>query len=194
MRWITLSLIIIMLPLQDTEWRLDKDKNNIKVYTRKLEGHPVRQFKVESNSTADLNKFDDIMRQIDQYENWMPDIELSEILEKPDENSYIYRMVINAPFPVSDRDVVAKMEISYPDEFTVRINHEGLKDYLPEDEDYVRIQSFSGYWEFKRQDDKTMINNQFISDPGGSMPTWVVNSFLASNPYNTVKKLKESVE
>ena len=38
----------------------------------------------------------------------------------------------------------------------------------------------------------TLINNQFISDPGGSMPAWVVNSFLASNPYNTVKELKEN--
>ncbi len=194
---IRLAIILIapmFLSFQENEWRLDKNKNEVKVYTREIEGFQVRQFKVESHTSASITRIDDLLRNISEYESWMPDVTSAKILEQPDENTYIYHMTINSPFPVNDRDLVTKMTFAYPTENSLRITYEGLPDYYPEQDKHVRISHFRGFWEFTETGDETVIRNQFLTDPSGSIPSWVINSFMASNPYNTVIALKKEIE
>ena len=193
----TRSLQIILLfaiLIQSEDWRLDRDQDNIKVYTRKIKGIPIRQFSVESHTSASLEEIEKLMRQMDKYASWMPDVSECESLERENDNSYIYHMIISAPFPVSDRDLVARMTISYPEPDVLHIAYENLPDHIPETKKYVRIPYFNGYWKFTREGDSTRIRNQFISDPGGSVPASLINSFIYKNPFNTVKNLKDQVE
>ena len=53
---------------------------------------------------------------------------------------------------------------------------------------------FTGHWEFEKDGEKTIISNRFLSDPGGSIPNWVTNSFISRNPFNTIKNLKAQIE
>jgi hypothetical protein len=187
-------ILIFILGFQTGDWRLDKNREGIKVYTREVDGFPIRQFSVHSHTTANLDAIESVMRDLENYISWMPDVSSCELLEKEDENTYIYHMVINAPFPVSDRDIVARMQFQRTGSDVLKINYENRATYMEEIDKAVRIPYFKGYWEFTASGDSTIIKNQFLSDPGGSVPAWVINSFISKNPYETVRNLREQVE
>ena len=191
---ITLLLISQIFLLQGDEWRLDKNKDGIKVFTREVKDFPIREFRVESSTSAPLAEIESLFRDIPSYESWMPDILEASIIEQVTPDIYIYHMAIGAPFPVSNRDLVTEMRFSYPTDNILRIDYSVLPDHIPEKDDHVRMRYFSGHWQFERTESDTRITNQFLSDPGGSIPKWVTNSFLSKNPFNTVKNLKEQVE
>ena len=191
---LTIWVIGQLFVLQGDEWRLDKDKDGIKVFTREVEDFPIREFRVESSTTADLTDIESLFRDIASYSSWMPDILDASLIEQVTPDIYIYHMAIGAPFPVSDRDLVTEMRFSFPTDKILRIEYSVLPDHIPEKDDHVRMRYFSGHWQFEQTDTGTRITNQFLSDPGGSIPKWVTNSFLSKNPFNTVKNLREQVE
>ena len=177
----------------ENRYRVEKDKNGIKVYTRKVEGFPIREFRVEAETTATLEEISALFRNIPEYPLWMPDIEETFLIEQVSPDIYIYHMIIGAPFPVTNRDLVTEMTFSQTDE-VLRIDYRILPDHIPEKDDHVRMRYFTGHWQFESIDDKTIITNRFLSDPGGSIPNWVTNSFISRNPFNTVKNLKDQLE
>ena len=187
-------ILPVLFSFQENEWRLDKDKNDIQIYTREVEGFPIRQFRVSARTSASLAAIEKLFRNISDYPSWMPDVAGSQMLEQPTGNSYLYYLQIDSPFPVQDRDLVSIMTFEYPSENVLRINYENQPESYPAQSKHTRISYFKGYWEFTRVNGRTIIKNQFLSDPGGSVPSWVVNSFMASNPYNTVVALKNQVE
>lgn len=183
-----------LISFQGDDWRLDKNKEGIKVYTREVKDFPIREFRVESSTKASLNDIENVFRDIQTYTSWMPDILDASLIEQVAPDIYIYHMAIGAPFPVSNRDLVTEMRFSYPTENILRIDYSVLPDHIPEKDNHVRMRYFSGHWQFVRKENSTHITNQFLSDPGGSIPKWVTNSFLSKNPFNTVKNLKKQVE
>lgn len=191
---IVMLIPFLMFPIQDTSWRLDKDKNDIRIYTRKVGNYSVRQFRAEASTHAPIARLDSLLRDISHYVDWMPDISTARLVKKEGPDTYIYYMTIETPALVSERDLVTRMRFSYPDENTLRIEYLHTPDEYPVQEDFVRMSYFEGFWEFTRTGSKTLIRNQFLSDPAGNLPKWVINSFIASNPYNTIESLKEEIE
>ncbi len=187
-------IFLSLINLQSEDWQLDKDRRGIRVYSREVKGFEIRQFSVSSTTGARLEDIERLMRDLDNYESWMPDVSSCNLLEMEDENTLIYRMIIDSPYPVKDRELVARMRFSRPDGTTLHISYENLPEYMAESKKLVRIPYFDGFWEFTSSGDSTLIKNQFLSDPGGSVPSWLINSFISRNPYQTVLKLKEQVE
>ncbi len=59
----------------------------------------------------------------------------------------------------------------------------------------VPISHVAGYWQFtKVEDNITDVVYQFVSDPGGNIPDWLVNSFVVQSPYHTLENLRERLE
>ena len=189
--FIIVTMLSTVLPQED--WRLDKDKDGIRVYTREVEGIPIREFRVEAETSGTLQEISSLFRDVDNYASWMPDIKEASVIERVSTDIYIYHMIIGAPFPVTDRDLVTEMTFSESDDI-LRIDFRVMPDHIPEKDDHVRMQYFTGHWKFEREGDKTKITNRFLSDPGGSIPNWVINSFISRNPYNTIKNLKARLE
>jgi hypothetical protein len=86
------------------------------------------------------------------------------------------------------------MTFTQTGENDLQITYVGLPNYHPKQEEFIRITQFEGYWKFTQSRDKTIIQNIFLTNPSGSVPSWAVNSFMASNPFNTVMALKKEIE
>ena len=66
-----------------------------------------------------------------------------------------------------------------------------LPDYIAENENMVRVRIGSGFWDLKEDDRKNVtVTYQFHGEPGGNVPSWLVNSFVVSQPYQTLLNLK----
>ncbi|WP_215226402.1 SRPBCC family protein [Echinicola shivajiensis] len=188
-------LIILFSWPQNTDWKLEKDKNGIKVFTRKLDGYPIRQFSVETQVKAQIKDLDSLFRKIKNYPNWMADIEKVDEIKQLDENTYQYYLILDSPFPSSNRDLMVEIKFLYPQKDILRLEIKDLKHLKAHQKGLVRIEDLEGFWQFEILDnDSLLIKNQFISDPGGNIPSWITNQFLIQNPFETTQSLIKQLE
>jgi len=124
---------------------------------------------------------------------WLADCVEYKMFEKiSDTKNYVY-FVQGAPWPVSDRDMIALSEASQnPETFEVSIIMKAEPDKLPLTEDNIRIPQLSAHWRIiPKSETKTEIIYEGHGDPGGSIPNWLANAVVIDTPYKTLKALNK---
>ncbi len=180
----------------DTTWTLEKNKNGIKVYTRPAEGLTIKEFKVITIIKAPVSKLLSMVRNIDSYPQWVANVKSVKMLKKVSNMEMIYYTEIQVPWPLSNRDNIIQSIISENQETkVVTVMMTGKPDFLPEYDGIVRIPNAVGYWRFvPLEDGKVEVVMQYLADPAGNIPGWIVNMFVVDGPYKTFLKMKEIAE
>ena len=101
----------------------------------------------------------------------------------------------NAPWPVKDRDAVVHNRVSQdPENRNVTIHITGVPDYIPSRKGLVRVKMIKGFWKFMPMGNGLVeVVYQVHNDPGGGLPSWLVNSVVVTQPYNTLLNMKKMV-
>jgi hypothetical protein len=192
-----ISLSILMLPALlcsgQTQWTLVKDDNGIKVYLGNTDSSKFKAVKVEALIPGTLKKFDSIIRDVNNHKKWIYSTKNSVMVKSVNANEIIYYSETSLPWPLANRDVVSDMTISTDTvsqaEHVLSKNVNGLvevKDGL------VRIPFLRTEWKVQGQNSRMLLFEYYFSvDPGGKLPSWLVNSFAAKGPYNTFLNLKK---
>ncbi|MCK5368537.1 MAG: hypothetical protein KAQ62_08285, partial [Cyclobacteriaceae bacterium] len=103
------NLLMILPNLEEGEWKLSLDKDDIIVYTRQLEASQLKEFKAESKMFGSIEKFKEIITDIDKYPVWLPDCKSANIVESTNENNIIYHLKLKVPFPFANRDITQQI-------------------------------------------------------------------------------------
>jgi hypothetical protein len=67
-------------------------------------------------------------------------------------------------------------------------------EYLPLQQGFVRVSRVKGFWQLKPYEGGVEVVYQVHSDPGGSVPAWLANSFVVDAPFNTLINLRKLAE
>ena len=68
-------------------------------------------------------------------------------------------------------------------------------NYIPDKSGIVRIEEAKGIWKFtQKENGETKVLYQFLGDPGGNIPSWIINIFIVDGPYKTLMNLKQFVK
>jgi hypothetical protein len=114
------------------------------------------------------------------------------ILKVLSDTAWIEYMTTAVPWPLDDRDVVLEFAVIRKTDDYFEANLISVPQAIPEKENYVRIEVSEGNWIFRKEDDhRVRVIHQFLSDPGGGIPRWIVNLFIVSGPFKTLLNLKE---
>lgn len=174
-----------------SEWKLEKSGNGINVYTRDTEETEIKEFKASVVISASLNDLIEALSAVDEHPDWMSDITYARTLPDNDE---IMHYNIKLPFPFKNRYVVME-SIGETNGDVHRIEMRTSDAEIEDTDNHIRIPYVKGYWQFTRIDDETTeVVYQFVSDPGGNVPDWLVNAFVVQSPYKTLTKLKKRLE
>lgn len=190
-----LLFISVQLHAQ-TEWEVSLEKDAIRVWTRKIDDSKFKEYKGEMLVKTTMSSLLAVLDDVDNQKNWMHDCTVSSRLKTISKTEGINYFVQTAPWPVTDRDIIVKYKLS-KDEKTnvVTIEMTGLKDYIPEKEDYVRVPRFKGQWVFTPLGKGIIkVVYQAHSETGGSVPASIANSASTDIPYNTLMGLKKEIE
>lgn len=181
---------------QTTEWKLAKEQNGIKVYTRHVDGFAIAELKTELTVNAPLNAVIAVITDADNYSKWIYSCTSSAILKKVSETDQYQYQVNDVPYPFSDRDIVIHFKIwQDPETKKVFTSSTGVPDYIAEKDGLVRVPTFIGGYEITAlSENEVKIMYQVRLDPGGNIPDWMVNLFIVKGPYESTKKLRERVE
>lgn len=175
-----------------TDWKLRKDKNGIRVWTRDHKEERILEYLSKITIETNLKTLIDIIQDVENYPVWTANCETASIYEVLSDSSRIEYMTTKVPWPLEDRDVVIEFVIIRNTDSYFQANLTSVPDAVPLSDDYLRVEISKGTWIFKKIDDNRIeVVNQFLSDPGGNIPKWIVNMFIVSGPYKTLENLKD---
>jgi hypothetical protein len=176
---------------------LAKSKNGIEVYLRKTPESPIKEFKVEALINTPISRVVHALAAIHEHAEWMVGVDNARQIHNPSApaDSFLY-YVIDLPFPISDRDIVMRKSSGYGNNGeTFHIALSGHADLIPVCDDYIRMLFVKGSYHLTSEaHDSTQVVYTFVSDPGGSIPNWLVNAFIVNNPYKTMRNLRNRLE
>jgi hypothetical protein len=178
------------------DWELSKEKDGISVYTRLMKDSKFKEYKAICELDATPSQLVDILFNVKDYKEWMYGVISAEILEMDGENIFYVYSEVKVPFPFDNRDQVTKSVIHRDAVTGVQMIEVFIvPDFVPENKGIVRMESGRGTWEFfPLANGQTKAVHIFGGDPGGSIPTWVVNMFLVDGPIKTLTGLRDVVE
>ena len=179
------------------EWKLVRNKKGIEVYNRKIEGNDFKEFRAEADIQANLTSIIALFTDTSVGTQWVENIDEMEEIEHFSEVHTVTKTYTKAPWPVSDREAIVENFIEQdPDALTVMITQHARPHYQPNnDKRIVRVAHLESRWILTPLDNNTThISYQVLSDPGGSIPSWLINMVAVSQPYNTLRGLSKMLD
>ena len=129
------------------------------------------------------------------YVDWQHNCEEARVVNQPDGTTLTYNRV-GSPWPVSDRDVVLRSSRKDLDGGGIRLDFQSTEDANVDVlSGVVRMPRLVGsYVLTPAAEGATRVVYTVDSDPGGSLPAWLVKQAAKDLPYRTLKNLQERVE
>ena len=177
----------------DEGWKKEKDQDGIQVYTRQVEGWGMKEMRGHGTLSARLSSLVAVINDVPATPQLNDSVTTAEIKSRESDTRYQLYSTMNAPWPVSNRDVLNQREITQDkDSLTVTITDVATKDVMPVRKGYTRIDRARQQWTLKpRSDGSVDVEIRTLSDPGGSVPSALVNATSVSLPFKLIKMLKE---
>ncbi len=176
---------------QENEWQLKKEKDGITIYTRSVENTNIKEFRASTKLNSSTETIFDIILDVENYGKWIEDVNHSEKLYQEENRIGMYYQ-LGLPWPIQDRDItLISVFEELPDNSILfqLSNSSSLKEV---DEDFIRIKEIRGRWLIKPIDKENCeVTYQFLADPEGSLPAWVINIFIVDGPFKTLQNLND---
>lgn len=173
-------------------WVYERDKKGIKIFTKKSKWGKLRDCRATMTVALSPERMLKILTDFDNYKTWMTRCRKSSVVARLSDNEFIVHMVFNGTWPVKDRDCVVRVKI-VRDARTgaITITETSEPKYIREESDAVRIQQLVSTWKLTPKNGGTEVVNEYASNPGGSIPDWLVNTQSVDNPMSTFENLQE---
>lgn len=176
-------------------WEKVKDENNITIFLRQRDDSKVKEIHAKSEIEGDLALVKMVLTDFANYPKWAYNYEQTQMLEKKNENEYIYYTVITTPWPAEDRDVVLQMHIDDREEGKLTFRTSALPNFKEQKKGIVRMPKFEAVWNYTSENNGTIKVESFIhTEPGGSLPAWLINSMLTDAPFYSISELRKIVK
>lgn len=128
------------------------------------------------------------------YVDWQHNCEEARVLPQPDGTTLTYNR-IGSPWPVSDRDVVLRSERTNRPDGSIRMEFRSTEESgFAVPSGVVRMPRLIGSYDLTPVDGQTRVVYTVDSDPGGSLPAWLVRQASKDLPYFTLKNLQARAE
>ena len=181
---------------QKSDWKLEKDQAGIQVYTRLVEGLPYKAFRALVEIDCGMERLITELKDIESFPMWYHMLSSGSRFEQVNSDEGYCYITLDMPWPVSDRDNVFHYKWEhFPEENRVFMTSTSKADYLPAKDPFIRIPYSLSTWEIlSLGPDKVQLIHEAQADPGGSIPSWLANSFVTDGPYKSLFNLRKRIE
>jgi len=192
----TLIFVLPFTAFSQNDWELKKDSEGIKVWWRAAAVSDIREIKMKMEVEASLNSIVALMADIESYTEWVYATEQTRIMEDLGNNTTYYYNVIDFPWPMDDRDLILYSTVEQDAETKViTAVYKAAPEKMEEDEDMIRVQMTDIEWIITPLDtNRASIDYRLISDPGGSIPAWLINIASDFGPFKTMQSFKKHIK
>jgi len=188
----------LMLPwfLEAQSWNLIKEKNGIKIYTRKEDGKSLKSYKGVADIKAPAEKVFALIEDVNHTDWWDKNINMIRIILYEKNKKAQYYLVYKLPWPVTDRDLCVDVTVTIDLVTGLRvITAIPLPDVITECEGKIRIKDYKQTWTVQSagKDLSHVILEGYV-DPAGSIPDWVSNMLIVDSPLQVISSIRQQLE
>lgn len=181
--------------LFDIDWELRSDKEDIQVYTGDIDGSRFKAVKANMEMEASLGELVALIRDTEACPDWAELCKLSEHVEVVSETEMSVYTLNDLPWPVSDRDAIAKILWSQnPQTLAVEMEAIVTAEGKPLRKGTIRLEYGVTGWTFTPLGNgRIAVESSAHLDPGGATPAWLTNRLLVDAPHQTLSNMREIV-
>lgn len=172
--------------------KLTIDRNNIKVWTYQSPNNPAFEYKAETTYDVSLERAVGLILNVEQAPRWAPYVARVQTLSNDSKKGeFTLYMVLDFPFPLTDRDLVVKGKMMKMPDGTIVIKNNAISGGYPKQANRIRLTNYQGDWTFQRMGaNKVKVTTTGYANPEGSIPISFVNLFVQQQPYQMLQKMK----
>lgn len=177
-----------LLGAQNGEWELQKEGKGIKVYTRELSYSPIKEFRASCIIHTSNKNLISTLNEIENYPSWVSSVSYAKSINIKSGIGMYYQL--DLPWPIKDRDLAMSMYQIDSKNSTI-LTLESISNMVDANNDFIRMTQVVGTWKVTSIDDNScIVTYQFLGDPAGDLPSWVINMFLIEGPFETLINLQ----
>ena len=196
---ITLLLLFIsgaMPVLAQNSWDLRADKDGVKVYSAEFPNSKIKAIKVIGEFNATPAQLAAVVMDVNTATEWVYHLKSSTLVKKVSPNELYYYAEVSLPWPAANRDFVAHLTATQdPDTKVVVVDGPAVSGFMPEKKGIVRIGNSIGKWIITPiGPNRVKVEYSIHVDPGGSLPSWLVNMFATEAPVQIFKSLRTELQ
>jgi len=177
-------------------WNFIKEKDGIKIYTRKEANSSLKQFKGEVDLHAPLEKVYDLLGNVKNVDWWDKNLREIKVLLYEKDKHIQYYLIYDVPWPLTDRDLCVDAKITTDPVTGIRtIYSTPMPNLVPEKADLVRIKDYWQRWVIHPVGKEIVhITLEGYVDPAGNVPDWLYNMVITETPLKIIRGIKERLE
>lgn len=198
LRLITIVFVVISCSVlyAQEDWVLSNDGKDIKTYYRESAESDIKELKIITSVEAPAILVFELLNDIDLYDDWVYRTSEAKLVQYYNKRSLQYYAVVDFPWPFDDREMYIKSSYTISsDQKSISTNSIAVprKD-IESRADHVRITDMVLGWDLE-EDEQGVTHVTYVlrSDPGGSIPAWMVNLALEAGPTQTMNNLRDLV-
>jgi hypothetical protein len=190
-----ITVQVISVSAQD-DWKLQKNKDGIQVYSAEVPDSKIRAVKVVANYDASPEEIADIVMDINTSTEWVSHLKSCYIIKRVSQNELYYYGEVKLPWPVLNRDFVAHLtRIENMLTRAITIDGPAVAGLVPEKKGTVRINNSNGKWMITPLDsNQARVEYVLHVDPAGLLPPWLVNLFSSETPMQIFENLRQELK
>lgn len=177
------------------EWKLERDKEGIKIYSRGNMDSKIKSVKAICTVESTLSQMTAVLLDIKNQDEWFYHT-TSSVLKELSPSELYYYAELNCPMPFSNRDFVEHIMVSQnPDTRVLTMTVQNIPNYIPPKKGIIRVERSQCKWVVTPIDkDSLLVEFTLFADPSGSIPSWLANMMSSYVPFETFKKLKTQLK
>jgi hypothetical protein len=192
----SLIYLSITWPAHANAWETVLDSDGLYVQQRPYAGSALNEIKGVTELEASLNAVMALLKDAGFNQQWVYRSGGASILK---ENGYAQAYVhgvVDAPWPMRDRDTVVRFDYrQQPDTKVITIAITNFPSYIASNDEFVRVPDFGGYWELRPgKAGWVTVTYQVYGDPGGMIPVWLANYAALRSVIKTLQNMHSAVK
>jgi hypothetical protein len=179
----------------DADWKLLEDKDDFKLYERRVQGSDIVAMKFRGTIDAPIWKVAAVMTDHARGKEWIDRVDEMRLVRRISPTEYIEYSLIITPFVLKNRDFAIRVKLDIdPQKKSIVMHTESTEDPAVPTTDAVRAEVKSTYaFHAKDGGRRTGVDVELHVDPKGSVPKWIVNLFQRKWPRQTFDGIQKQV-
>ena len=177
------------------EWEVVHQDGEVQVAQRPYPDSPLLEFRGERRLTASLNAIMALLKDADYNHHWVYRSGGARVLEANGYAQAYVHGVVDAPWPMDDRDTVVRFDFrQHPASGVITIDITNFPAFIPTQPGLVRVPDFGGFWQLTPEaNGEVAVIYQVGGDPGGWVPVWMANYAARISVARTLQNMPAAV-
>lgn len=175
-------------------WKLSQQSASLSVHYRKVETSELIEIKARAKINSTLSGFLHFIQDTNNIPKWLDNASNSQILEKIDKQTIIFKTQFKGFWPIKARDLITHSHYWQNEDLSVEIKIRNAATETIHNSNNIVINIISAHWLITPISKNTIqIEYIFIADAKGAIPKWIVNRMTLKSTWKTLANLQQQL-